>query len=157
MLAVVLLTRRRLGVEVRHHRLNLTELPGELRRTLAAVLVDAVPAGPAVLTHVVGAVVHVGRAVLADEPGEALAGVVGEVVLAGPAILAGVPLDGGAEGDLLLAVAALEAGDAAALVLPDLVDAGPVVLAPVLRTVVHVLLAPHPLEPGRTLAAENIS
>ena len=112
--------------------LYLTELPGELWRTLTAVLVDAIPAGPPVLTHVVGAVVHVGRAVLPDEPGEALAGVVGEVVLAGPPVLAGVPLarPGGAEGDLLLAVAALEAWDAVALVLPDPVDTSPVVLAP---------------------------
>ena len=83
--------------------------------------------------------------------------VAGDPVLTAASVLARVWLHPRAEGDLLLAVAALEAGDAAALVLADLVDAGPVVLAPVLRTVVHILLAPHPLEPGRTLAAENIS
>ena len=51
---------------------NITEyftfLTGELRWALAGVLVDSVSAGSPVLTHVVGAVVHVSGAVLTHEP-----------------------------------------------------------------------------------------
>lgn len=49
MLAVVLLARRRLRVEVGNGRLNLAELPAELERALAAVRVVAVHASSAVL------------------------------------------------------------------------------------------------------------
>ena len=48
-----------------------------------------------------------------------------------------------------------EAGNTAAFVFANFVDAGSVVLTAVILTVVHVLLAPHSLEPGRTLAARK--
>ena len=153
-LAVVLLAGRGLRVQLRHHRLDLAELPRELGRTLARVLVDAVATRAAVLAHVRGAVVHVGGAVLAHVAQHAVARVVGEVVLARAAVLAGVLPVGPrvAEGDLLLAVSPLEARAAAALVLAHLVHAGPVVLAAVLHAVVHVDLAADSLEAGGTVA-----
>lgn len=66
--AVVLLTRRGLGIEMSHHRLYLAELASELWGTLAGVLVDFVPASSSVLAHVVGTVVNIGGAVLAYKP-----------------------------------------------------------------------------------------
>ena len=153
-LAVVLLTRRGLGVQVRHHRLNLAKLARVLRRTLARVLIDPVTTRASVLTHVIGAVVHIGRAVLSHEPGHALTRVVGEVVLAHPVVLAGVLLAGprAAECDLFLAISSLKSGDAAALILPNFVNAGPIVLTPVIYTVINVDFTSHSLKAWGTIA-----
>ena len=67
-LAIVLLARRRLWVEMRHHRFDLAELASELSRALASVLVRPVTTSAPVLAHVVGAVVNIGRAVLTNKP-----------------------------------------------------------------------------------------
>ena len=153
-LAVVLLTRRGLGVEVRHHRLDLAELARVLRRTLARVLVHLVSTRAPVLTHVIGAVINIGRAVLAHKAGQTLARVVGEVVLAHAAVLAGVLLagPGAAEGDLLLAISSFKSGHAAALILPNFVNAGSIVLTPVIYTVINVDFTSYSLKPWGTLA-----
>lgn len=153
-LAVVLLTRRGLGVEMRHHRLNLAKLARELGRTLARVLIYPVSTCAPVLTHVIGAVVHVGRAVLTHKPGETLARVVGEVVLAHAAVLARVLLAGAraAECDLFLAISSLKSGNAAALILANFVDAGPIVLTPVIYTVINVDFTSHSLKAWGTIA-----
>ena len=150
-LAIMLLARRRLRVEMSNHRFNLAELAGELSRAFASVLVRSVTTGAPVLAHMVCTVVNVGRTVLPNEARKALAGEVSEVVFAAAAILAGVGFDPGAEGNLLLAVASLEPGRALALVGSHLVDAGAVVLAPVVQAVVDVLLASHTGKARRTL------
>ena len=93
-LAVVLLTGRGLGVQMSHHRLNLAKFSRELGRTLARVLIYSVSTRASVLAHVIGAIVHVGRAVLTHKPGETLARVVCEVVLAHAAVLARILLAG---------------------------------------------------------------
>ena len=71
---------------MRHHRLNFAELAwereysmkyfliflifltSELRWTLTGVLVHLVSAGPSVLTHMIGTVINIGRAVLTNKP-----------------------------------------------------------------------------------------
>ena len=121
-LAIVLLARRCLWVEMRHHRFDLAELAGELSRALASVLVRPVTTSAPVLAHVVCAVVNVGRTVLPDEAGKTFTGEVGEVILAGASVLARVWLHPRAEGDLLLTVATLKPRRALTLIRSHLVD-----------------------------------
>ena len=153
-LAVVLLTRRGLGVEMSHHRLNLAKLARVLGRTLASVLIYPVSTRASVLTHIVFAVVNICRAVLTDKPGHTLTSVVGEVVLAHAVVLAGVllPGPGAAECDLFLAISSLKSGNAAALILSNFVDAGPIVLTPVIYTVINVDFTSHSLKARGTVA-----
>ena len=84
---VVLLTRAGLLIQTSNQWLNLTKLARKLWRTLARVFVDAVTTRAPVLTHVVSAVVNVGRTVLSDKPGQTLTRVVREMVLARASIL----------------------------------------------------------------------
>ena len=154
-LAVVLLARRGLWVEVGHHRLDLAELAGEVCRALARVLVGAVSARAAVLAHVVGTVVNVGRAVLANEAWRAVTCEVSEVVLACATILTRVWFHSCTEGDLLFTIPPLKPRLAATLVLPNFVDACSVVLAPVVEAIVDIFLATDTREAGWTLAAEK--
>ena len=154
-LAVVLLTRRGLGVEMSDHRLNLAKLARVLGRTLASVLIYPVSTRASVLTHmIVRTVVNICRAVLTHKPGHTLARVVGEVVLAHPAVLARVLLagPGAAECDLFLAISSLKSGNAAALILSNFVDAGPIVLTPVIYTVINVDFTSHSLKARGTVA-----
>ena len=153
MLAIVLLARGGLRVEMGNHWFNLAELPGELSGAFASVLVRSVTTRSPVLAHMVGAVVNVGRAVLANEARKTFAGEVGEVIFAAATVLTRVWLHACAEGDLLLAVSSLEARRALALVGSDLVDAGAVVLAPVVQAVVDVLLTSHSREAWRALTS----
>jgi hypothetical protein len=150
-LAVVLLAGRGLWVQVRHHRLDFTELAGELSRALTGVLVDPVPARGAVLAHVVRTVVHICRAVLPGEPGQAVTREMGEVILAGPSVLTPVWFDAGTEGNLLFTVSPLKAGRASALIGAHFVDTGSVVLAPVVQAVVDVFLTANSGETVRAL------
>lgn len=131
---VVLLTRAGLGVQVGHHRLDLTKLAGKLGRTLTRVLVDAVSTRASVLTHVVGTIVHVGGAVLSDKPGQTLARVVREVVLTRASILTRINFvrTSTAESNLFLAVSSLKSWHTIALVFTNFVDAGSIVLTPVI-------------------------
>ena len=153
-LAVVLLTRRGLGVEVSDHRLNLAKFARVLGRTLARVLIYPVSTRASILTHVISAVVHICRAILTDKPGETLARVVGEVIFANAVVFARVLFagSGSAESDLLLAISSLKSGNATALILANFVDAGPIVLAPVIYTVINVDFTSHSLESWGTIA-----
>ena len=105
-----------------NHWLNLTEFSREFWWTFTSVLVDTIPTCSPVLTHVVGAVVNVGRAVLPDEAGKTFTGEVGEVILAGASVLARVWLHPRAEGDLLLTVATFKPRRALTLIRSHLVD-----------------------------------
>ena len=153
-LAVVLLTRRGLGIEVSHHRLNLAKLARVLGRALARVLIYPVSTRASILTHVICAVVHICRAILTDKPGDTLARVVGEVILANAVVLTRVllPGSGAAECDLFLAISSLKSGNATALILANFVDAGSIVLTPVIYTVINVDFTSHSLESWGTIA-----
>ena len=105
-----------------NHWFNLAELPSELSGAFASVLVRSVTTRSPVLAHMVGAVVNVGRAVLANEARKAFAGEVGEVIFAAATVLARVWLHPRAEGDLLLTVATLKPRRALTLIRSHLVD-----------------------------------
>ena len=117
-----------------HHRLDLTKLAGKLWRTLARVLVDAVTTRASVLTHVVGAVVHVGGTVLSDKPGQTLTRVVCEMVLTRASILTWINFVGSrtTESNLFLAVPSLKSGHTIALIFTNFVNAGSIVLATII-------------------------
>ena len=68
MLAIVLLARGGLRVEMGDHWFNLAELPGELSGAFASVLVRSVTTRSPVLAHMVGTVVNIGGAVLTNKP-----------------------------------------------------------------------------------------
>lgn len=63
----MILAGRCLRIHHSHHRCALAELSGEVARTLANVVIDAVNARSAVLTHVILAVVDVVGAIDATE------------------------------------------------------------------------------------------
>lgn len=128
---------RRLRIHHCHHWRALAELSGEVGRTLAHVIVDAVDAASAVLTHVILAVVDVLGAVDASEAGRTLARIVCEVVNALGLVRARIEL-ASAELDFLLAELAGEARKAAACVRLDSIDAGSIVLAFMIVAVVDV-------------------
>ena len=151
-LAVVLLTRRGLGVEVGHHGLYLTKLARELGGTLARVFVDTVATRPTILTHVVGTVIHIGRAVLTNKAKRTVTSVMGEMIFALATVLTRILA---AEGNLLLTISSLKARHAAALVGSNLVNAGAIVLAAVVQTIVNIHFTSDSFKPRRTLAPET--
>ena len=153
-LAVMLLTWRGLGIEMGHHRLYLAKLARVLWRTLASVLIYPVSTRASILTHVIGAVINIGGAVLTNKPGDTLTRVVGEVILANSVVLTRVLFarPGAAECDLFLAISSLKSRNAAALILSNFVDAGPIVLTPVIYTVINIDFTSHSLKAWGTVA-----
>ena len=137
-----------------HHRLNLAKFARVFGWTLARVLIYPVSTRASILTHVIGAVVNICRAILTDKPGDTLARVVGEVILANAVVLTRVLLagPGAAECDLFLAISSLKSGNATALILANFVDAGSIVLTPVIYTVINVDFTSHSLESWGTIA-----
>lgn len=83
--------------------MTFTVLAGEIIRTLADIIIDAVYAGAAILTDVILAIVYILCAVDAVKAGHALARIVGEVIVTFGAIRAGIELVA-AEVDLCIAV-----------------------------------------------------
>jgi len=122
------------------HRRTLAELSGELGWAFANVIVDAINASPAILTHVVCAIVNVVRAVGTAESGRAFACVVRKVIDALGAIRARIEF-GTAELNLFLAELTSEARQATASVRLDTIHTSSIVLALVLLAVVNIHFA----------------
>jgi len=156
MLAVVLLARRCLWVQLGNHGFDLAKVSGKLWRTPAGVLIDAVHACTPVLAHVVHAVVDVDAAVFSFEPRGAITSVVSKVVPANTAVLTWLKL-ARAKVNLVLAELSGVPPSAGADVAVDAVNAGGVVLATVAFAIVHVHLAPDTRIPLRALAGEPAS
>lgn len=144
---------RRLRIHHCHHWCALAELSGEVGRTFAHVIVDAVDATSAILTHVILAVVNVLGAVDASKAGRTVARVVGEVVDALCVVRARIELTS-AELDFLLAELAGEARKATACVRLDAIDAGSVVLTFVVVAIVDVDFTASAFVARQTIATE---
>ena len=155
MLTVVLGARRGLLVHLGHHGLNFAEFTAVFGRATASVLVDAVDTSPAILAHVVHAVVDVVSAVHPRESRLTLASVMSKVVNALTSILAGAELGSGTKGDFGLAEFPGESAGTGALVGPDFVDTGGIVLTSVADAIVCVDFASGPLKTQGTNASET--
>lgn len=150
----MVLAGRRLRVHHRHHRRALTEFAGEVARTFAHVVVDAVDTASAVLTHVILAVVNVLGAVEATEADRALTRVMSEVVNAFGTVRARIEI-ASAKLNLLLAELAREARQTTACVGLDSVNTCAVVLAFVVIAVIDIDFAAGTFVAGQALTAET--
>jgi hypothetical protein len=133
----VILTWRRLRIHHGDHWRSLAKLSGEVGWAFADVVVDAVDATSAILTHVILAVVDVFGAISATEAQRTFACVVREVVDTFGAIWTWIELCA-AELNFLLAKFAREARQTTACIRLDSIDTCTVVLALVVIAVINI-------------------
>lgn len=155
-LALVVLAWRCLRIHHGDQVVALTVFSGKVIRALADVVVNAIDAGAAILTHVILAVIDVVRTVDAMEAGHALAAVVSEVIQALGPVCTGIELLA-AELNLRIAPLAAEPRLALAAIRLNAIDAGGIVLTAYVlaQAIVDVRLAAGACVARRALATET--
>lgn len=145
---------RRLRIHHRNHWRSLAELSSEITRTLANVIVDAVHAASAILTHVVLAVVNVFRAIDSPEAGGTFASVVREMIDAFSAVRARVKV-ATTEFNFRLTEVSIETRQAIASVRFDAINACSIVLTLMLVAIVDVDFTARTFVARQAFAAET--